>query len=903
MKYLITLILSLVFINSFAQKRFDFFDNISENMYNGYKIYFDSDTLKSASKAVLTIKHKSATKSIDLLSNNESIEDFDVKTIFFDEQLDIIKNYNTTPDTEFNKKEIKLKNGDTLNLILDLNGKLIKKSLTYGDKGESIGQAQDNNSQGEDTNSEKFNKTSQTIREFAIGENVLSDAKLLIKNSTKKDVKENILKGYGTNYTNVFLKNNIGLSSGDENTGSRFSQNIAKTDVTNFATGMARFLADRAKQELNESFFIQMHKQMEKVPELQFYFPESYIFLKRLDAHSVSFDLNHMRSRFNQDVHNLPINLYTSLNQSNISNKYPQLGHLKNYLDNDPNGILINYALGTVLESQGKINPKDLLYDFAQGEKRSEVEKILLLNILGRNVNRDSLENKGLTILYDSIYNKKINVDPTHENILNVLNTIKLAELVSNSLLSADPDRYWVSDEEIKELFTNDALFQTYIGLVLAKANFNEYNIRFGGRNVKELIEEKFAPGNIVSLDRLTELKQIVRNMYYSYKEVDNVVSQLKAMDKTQAVDESYKLFNVFKNNLVVINNQLLPVISSKNDYVASADIIHNYIAPAVDISYNMYAKKYSVAIKEFVVLLQNTSTYLKENPFLNAINSANLNNLNDATQTYYIGLLKQESVQKHLIENKVFNSQELNEICNKEKIEKEDFIKLIQDKKLEKTFENYFKTQSKDYNKFISKFSTYGVLIANVATAQNSDDVKAAIEASVLPVGSSRIKRHSDWSITANAFVGGFYGKAFYKEQIDGITEKRSIDTFGITAPIGVSFNKGNLALFNSRSVLGINLQLIDLGSLVNFYMQEGDGASLPRDTKIQLGDIIAPGGSISYSIGDTPFTLMGGVQYVPTLSRMETISTNNEFKPLTWRVHIGLVIDIPLFNLKVWN
>jgi len=81
---------------------------------------------------------------------------------------------------------------------------------------------------------------------------------------------------------------------------------------------------------------------------------------------------------------------------------------------------------------------------------------------------------------------------------------------------------------------------------------------------------------------------------------------------------------------------------------------------------------------------------------------------------------------------------------------------------------------------------------------------------------------------------------------------------------------------LFNSRSALGINLQLIDLGSLVNFYMQEGDGASLPRDTKIQLGDIIAPGGSISYSIGDTPFTLMGVVQYVPSLSRMETISTN---------------------------
>ena len=37
---------------------------------------------------------------------------------------------------------------------------------------------------------------------------------------------------------------------------------------------------------------------------------------------------------------------------------------------------------------------------------------------------------------------------------------------------------------------------------------------------------------------------------------------------------------------------------------------------------------------------------------------------------------------------------------------------------------------------------------------AQNSDEVKDAISASVLPVGSSRMKRHADWSITLNAHV-----------------------------------------------------------------------------------------------------------------------------------------------------
>lgn len=55
--------------------------------------------------------------------------------------------------------------------------------------------------------------------------------------------------------------------------------------------------------------------------------------------------------------------------------------------------------------------------------------------------------------------------------------------------------------------------------------------------------------------------------------------------------------------------------------------------------------------------------------------------------------------------------------------------------------------------------------------------------------------------------------------------------------------------------------------------------------------------------SLGNSPFTVIGGVQYVPNLSRLPSISTNKDFNPITWRTQIGLVMDIPLFNLKVWQ
>lgn len=519
------------------------------------------------------------------------------------------------------------------------------------------------------------------------------------------------------------------------------------------------------------------------------YFPESYMFLKRFNSYSSPLDLDHLRARFNQDIQKLPKNIYNTIKKSSSENGYPQLVQLKEYFDNDANGILVSYALETVLESKGKINPKDMLYKFVHSEARKNLES-------------------------KEAYKQNLPVK-------NALNTIKLAELISNSLLSADPNRYWVTEEEIKELFTNDALLKTYIGLLLAKSNFDEYKIEFNSIPLKTLIEKEYAVGSNVIETKLPELKSLIKNMYFSYKEVDDVVSQLKGMNAAQAIDESYTIFNILKTNLDIINSQLLTVVDKEGkSYQINNEVIYNYVTPAVDISYNIYTKKYPQAIKDFSLLLQNSLNY------------------------------------KDLKNNK-------------------------------------------DYNKFLSRFTTYGTLIANVSAAQNSDEVKDAIQAAVLPVGSSRIKRYSDFSVMANAYVGGFYGQAYYK--VEG--EKKSISTFGVTAPIGVTVAWGKMKFLGDNNALSLNVQLIDLGSLVNFYYQKGDGAQLPPDTKVQLGDILAPGASVSYSLFNSPFSIFAGAQYVPNLSRMEAISTNTELKPLTWRWHAGIAIDIPLLSLWVKN
>lgn len=115
-------------------------------------------------------------------------------------------------------------------------------------------------------------------------------------------------------------------------------------------------------------------------------------------------------------------------------------------------------------------------------------------------------------------------------------------------------------------------------------------------------------------------------------------------------------------------------------------------------------------------------------------------------------------------------------------------------------------------YRKNLRKFRYYGNIASNAAAARNSNEAKRAIEEAVLPVGSSQIKRNADFSISLNAYVGGFWGQAHYKEADLTQVTKKSVQTFGVTAPIGISINKGRLWSEKSPSSLGIALEIVRL-------------------------------------------------------------------------------------------
>ena len=200
---------------------------------------------------------------------------------------------------------------------------------------------------------------------------------------------------------------------------------------------------------------------------------------------------------------------------------------------------------------------------------------------------------------------------------------------------------------------------------------------------------------------------------------------------------------------------------------------------------------------------------------------------------------------------------------------------------------------------------------MAGIIEADNSDEVKAAIEAAVLPVGSSSIKRETFSNISLNAFIGPMAGTEYLGAQ----TEDQWATVVGVTAPLGVAFNWGNYGN-GKRSdspeeakhkngnekggkSLTLFIPLIDVGSIATYRLSD-DSSDVAADIKFE--NIIAPGLYFYYGFGKIPLSLGIGGQVGPQLREINDTDINVD-KNFYMRFGLNLVVDIPFFNFYTRN
>jgi hypothetical protein len=207
------------------------------------------------------------------------------------------------------------------------------------------------------------------------------------------------------------------------------------------------------------------------------------------------------------------------------------------------------------------------------------------------------------------------------------------------------------------------------------------------------------------------------------------------------------------------------------------------------------------------------------------------------------------------------------------------------------------------EFSAVIDKIKPYGLFMGNMVEAKTSEDVKAALENVILPVGSSSIKKNSQFNISVQTYLGAYLnsGKILAEPNTTWASK------FGVIAPIGISITPGFLSQkkYGSISFFG---SLLDLGAIVDYKLKKDstvttsgadDKKVVSKDYSVKLGQIFSPGAYLVYGFfGNLPLSLGFGAQYGPGLGKIQA-DGNTIINNPKWRWNFFLAVDLPFFTL----
>jgi hypothetical protein len=191
------------------------------------------------------------------------------------------------------------------------------------------------------------------------------------------------------------------------------------------------------------------------------------------------------------------------------------------------------------------------------------------------------------------------------------------------------------------------------------------------------------------------------------------------------------------------------------------------------------------------------------------------------------------------------------------------------------------------------SDYLKYGAFIAAIAEAQSADDVKKAIQAFALPVGSSRIKKEHHFSWGLNSYVGFYHA---WNQQF--MTYNLPHREAGITAPLGMALNFSPSPSAGSFSLYG---GIIDVGAIFTYTVNTDKSVQ----SEIKLGQLLSPSIGLVYGLPiiskyNIPLSIGTNYQWGPRLHGVDNAG-NSILRAYTGRINIFIALDLPIVNFHV--
>jgi hypothetical protein len=230
------------------------------------------------------------------------------------------------------------------------------------------------------------------------------------------------------------------------------------------------------------------------------------------------------------------------------------------------------------------------------------------------------------------------------------------------------------------------------------------------------------------------------------------------------------------------------------------------------------------------------------------------------------------------------------------------DITKSIEEKDYSSVFRKSFKLVESLSGEIIipPAVTKIAFMASDIASADSIQQIKKILDGAILPVGSFRIKRQSEFSVHLNAYPGMSAGIEF----LDG----GHIDTKGAAhvspfLPVGfdISWGKDKRGKIGRQSN-GLFLSIVDLGAVVSYRIQnqdtnENSANELPD---IKWSHLLAPGAFYVHGIRNSPLSWGLGANINPSLREISNadglkLSDTNAIK-----FSFFLAVDIPLFNIS---
>lgn len=561
---------------------------------------------------------------------------------------------------------------------------------------------------------------------------------------------------------------------------------IGGLNVTNIADGLAKFLVERAKQELSIAFFSKFKDALDKQKQLQILFPTTFKNLSVIgdEIYQFSAYIEMLRQGFQKDLANILPNLQTLVDDSSMDAVLKELPQLR---------IILSDGLYIATQLKNGDHVGDAFNSYVNGK-----------------ANKDSL----------ATVNK------------NLYPSIVLLNIFSQSLKSVNAEGYWISSAQFQKL-ENFKVLSIYIGLIYHQIkNFQKENqvvLQIGNHSVTEFLENLSKDVQSIKNLKRTYLEPLVVSARVVDKQFVAIKKQLQSDGDKPGYEDYFELMQASINFIEQIKTTYT-AFNDTQDKTQSAEL-DQYLKPLQSFG-NIYV---------------------------------------DINQKNYVSVVSEVA---YLYDNSIIKKLEA---------------------KIQQGQENV-KALLEKHQEMVQALVKYGNFVAIVAKAENSDQVKDAIEAVALPAGSARIKRVTPFNVALNGYLGAHYGNEYLEDQVSGRSKWSKI--YGMSAPVGVTISTDLRGKKGSElGSISLMLSLVDIGAIASFRTQNDSTANIPE---LKFENILAPGAYAVWGIPKTPLSIGYGWQRGPQLREITTTVNGQEnvIESSAYRWSFFFAVDIPIIN-----